>query len=611
MQQRKPNQEPPIDLVEQFYKENVDLKAILNSRKARKEVTAGLEPYTGEFGPAQKKHLLNRTMVGMAKRHMDDLDGLTLDEAIDLIFTPEELGEPVNNYFGELDGEAYKKIYRSDDVSPGSPFIDRPYAVNLNDGIFEQLAQERRRAIDTWISKSIYEQTTSIHWKLFIFLHNLTPTKVDMGGHKFLYNYIKLLFNSAFGNYKQHIYNLTLDPSMLNYLNLQLSKKETPDENYAREVQELFTVGKRPFSRFTEKDVRELARAIVGWNYDYGKIVFDEGHEPIINFDSSNHDTGDKYFSSFYGDKVIKGKPGDSGREELQEVIDMLFETDESFIYPCRRLYQFFVYPDVSDQVEENIIKPMARIMAENDFSLVEPLKTLLKSKHFFDSQQFNSLIKSPMEFVYGVHKDFDSFNGEMTTYIREENRNFYYSDGDRLDLFPEKFVNELSRSYYYFESINWGNSSQGMRLFSPPSVSGWPAYYQAPVYDLFWINSVTIKERKNTTEQATRWGFGIGDGVNIRFNLKTYLQTFTKPEDLNLLIEEMENRLLGSPMTDRAKKRLINSVLGEDSLNTNYWTSMVNEYLNNPSQDNRNNLSWRFEQLLFQFFELGEIHLF
>ena len=58
-------------------------------------------------------------------------------------------------------------------------------------------------------------------------------------------------------------------------------------------------------------------------------------------------------------------------------------------------------------------------------------------------------------------------------------------------------------------------------------------------------------------------------------------------------------------------KKRLINSVLGEDSLNTNYWTSMVNEYLDNPSQDNRNNLSWRFEQLLFQFFELGEIHLF
>jgi hypothetical protein len=253
----------------------------------------------------------------------------------------------------------------------------------------------------------------------------------------------------------------------------------------------------------------------------------------------------------------------------------------------------------------------MAKIMAENDFSLVEPLKILLKSKHFFDNQQYNSLIKPPMEFVYGLHKEFDLFNGELTTYIHEENKLFYYSDGERLNLFPEKFVNELSRSYYYFDSLNWGTSSQGMRLFNPPSVSGWPAYYQAPVYDLFWINSVTIKERKNVTEGATRWGVWLGDGVNIRFNLKTYLQSFENPEELNLLIEEMENRLLGSPMTDRAKKRLINSVLGENSLNTNYWTSMVNDYLNDPSQDNRNNLSWRFEQLLFQFFQLSEIHLF
>ena len=149
------------------------------------------------------------------------------------------------------------------------------------------------------------------------------------------------------------------------------------------------------------------------------------------------------------------------------------------------------------------------------------------------------------------------------------------------------------------------------MRLFNPPSVSGWPAYYQAPVYDLFWINSVTIKERKNTTEGATRWGVYLGDGINIRFNLKTYLQTFENPEDLNLLIIEMENRLLGSPITERAKQRLFNSVLGENSLNTNYWTSMVNDYFDDSSEDNRNNLSWRFEQLLFQFFQLGEIHLF
>ena len=133
MQQRKPNQEPPIDLVEQFYKENVDLKAILNSRKARKEVTAGLEPYTGEFGPAQKKHLLNRTMVGMAKRHMDDLDGLSLDEAIDLIFTPEELGEPVNNYFFEKTNEDWIENYGRNDVAGNTRYDHRRYLTQIPD----------------------------------------------------------------------------------------------------------------------------------------------------------------------------------------------------------------------------------------------------------------------------------------------------------------------------------------------------------------------------------------------------------------------------------------------------------------------------------------------
>lgn len=610
MQQRKPNQEPPIDLVEQFYKENVDLKAILNSRKARKEVTAGLEPYTGEFGTAQKKHLLNRTMVGMAKRHMDDLEGLTLDEAIDLIFTPEELGEPVNNYFYELDGETYKSIFRTEDVAPGEPFIDRPYAENINDGIFEQLAQERRRAITSWVNLSIYNQSTSIHWKLLVFLHNLTPSNDDMGGHKFLFCYIELLFNAAFGSYKDYIYNLTLDPSMLFYLNLQLSKKETPDENYAREIQELFTVGKRPFSMFTEEDVRGIARALVGWQHDYGKIVFEEGHEPISRFDPDNHDVGDKEFSSFYDNTIIEGRSGDAGKEELQDVIDMIFKTEESCIYPCRRLYQFFVYPDVTEQVEEKIIKPLAIIMRENNFSLAEPLKVLLQSQHFFDQQQYNTLIKSPMEFVFGVHKEFDLFNGELKTWIQEENREYYYSDGERPDLFPEKLIDELSRSYYYFNQVDWNTQSMGMRLFSPPNVSGWPAYYQAPVYDLFWINSVTIKQRKNLTESATRWGIWLDDGVSIKFNIKKYLETYENPKQLDLLIDEMQDRLLGAPIPERAKIRIKNSVLGE-SLDTNYWTTLVNDYFNEPSHQTRNNLSWRFEQLLYQLFELSEIHLY
>ena len=122
----------------------------------------------------------------------------------------------------------------------------------------------------------MYSQPTSISWKFFLFLHNLTPVQ-SFGGNKTIYAHLRLIFEGPFRSYKDFIYDLTMDPSMLEYLNLRLSRKETPDENYAREVQELFTVGKRPFSRYTEGDVQAAARLLVGWDFDWEKSIYGDG----------------------------------------------------------------------------------------------------------------------------------------------------------------------------------------------------------------------------------------------------------------------------------------------------------------------------------------------
>jgi len=601
VQQKRPNQEPPIDLVEQFYKENVDLKAILNARKAKKEVTSGLEPYTGEFGPAQKKHLLNRTMVGMAKRHMDDLEGLSLDEAIDLIFTPEELGEPVNNYFYEKTNEDWIENYGRDDVAPGEPFVNNASTQRGENQEYENGDWTRRQSIKSWINKSIYNQSTSIHWKLFVFIHNLIPTDGGQGAdNKGLHGYLELIFNSCFDDYRNTIYNITTNPAMLIYLNLGLSRKETPDENYARELQELFTVGKRPFSKYTEDDVREIARALVGWHHLY-ESIFEEG--PMkSNFNEWNHDTGDKYFSEFYGNRVIKGRTGKDGAKELEDIIDMIFNTEESAIYLSSRLYQFFVYHDITETIDKNIIKPMAKIMRDNNFSLIEPLKFLLKSEHFFDSSFFNSMIKSPLEFVFGVTKEFDLFNGHLRNYHEENSNNGIY-------IPPDKFINELSKSFYFFSQFDWRTRNMGLEIASPPSVSGWPAYYQAPVYDLFWINSMTIKDRVDFTNSATQWGLYLDDGTNIVLDKVSYILNYSNSENLDKLIQEMSERLLGGDIPLRAKERIKQSIL--QGKNESYWTEAINEYRNNPSEQNKNNLDWRFQNLLSEFFQLGEINLF
>ena len=598
MEYKNLNQEPQIDLVKQFYEENVDLKAILNARKSKKEVTSGLDPYTGEFGPTQKKHLLNRTMVGMAKRHVDDLEGLTLDEAIDLIFTPEELGEPINNYFHEISNEQWNDKYGRDDVSPGESFVYKNCIV-LNSSN-EAYDQNRYKSVYSFFPQSFYNQKTSIHWKLFLFLHNLIPSTPAPGGYKGIYGYFKLIFDSCYKDYRKTIYDITINPSMLAYLNLGLSRKETPDENYAREVQELFTVGKRPFSKYTEEDVRGIARALVGWHINEGS-EFKEGLTDS-SFDPNNHDTGDKYFSEFYGNKVIRGRIGADGAKELDDVIEMIFKTEESAIYLSSRLYQFFVYHDISDDIEENIIKPMAEVMRVNNFSLTEPLKLLLRSEHFFDISFYNSMIKSPFDFVFGLLKEFDFMNSNFRNYQQQQ-------DDTNAYIPPEKLTDPMSRWYYFSNPISSATWGLGMEIGRAPSVSGWPAYYQAPVYDLFWINSRTIQNRVSFTSSIIKWGLNIVDGNYLTFDGIKYILTYENVNNLDALIKELADRFLGGDVPLRTRDRIKQSVL--NGVNESYWSEAINDYKNHPTSNKKRELNNRIQELLFKLFQLGEINLF
>lgn len=601
----------PLNLVALFEAENINIKQLKAARKRRKQSTLGLTPYTGEWGKDQQRHLLNRTLVGLCPRHWKDIEGKNLTETLDLLLTEEtDLGQPVNNYYFEMDAAAYKARYESEDVGPGEPFIERQYT-RLRPTFEEQYGVERSAAIFSWMHKHVFEQETSIHWKLFIFLHQLVPTSaIDNGlGHKAGYNYIKLLFESCFGSYKQFIYDITLDPSMLEYLNLQLSLKETPDENYAREVQELFTVGKRPFAQFSEKDVREIARALVGWSCNYDELVFAAGAETAVYFNPDNHDTGDKEFSAFYNHTVIKGKTGEAGAQELAEVVDMLFETEESCVYICRRLYQFFVYPELSDFIEESIIKPLAQIMRDNNFSLIAPLKVLLKSEHFFDATLFNSVIKPPTEFLFGAMKDMDVINGELVKYSETGGDTIFASNNNTSFNFPEKFTNKQSLWYFLSKSVNYLSNGLGLSLMQPPSVSGWPAYYQEPAYDLFWINSLTIKNRKRATEDLVDWGMWLGHYLHIVPNLFDYLSTFSSPENLDAFIDELDERLLGGTLNPNSRERLRKNVLND--LNPNYWETAVRRFMQDPTIENRQAFHWKFGNLMRELYQLPEIQTF
>jgi len=612
VQQIKPNQEKPIDLVKDFYDQDIDHKALEKALTQRKNTAKGftnfsLDPYTGEFGDAEKKHLLNRTMVGYCHRHHKDLNGLNLEESIDLIFQEDEFKEPTNIYYWHRNAQEFKDEFGVEDVGPNEPFIDLASFKN------EFQSYPRPEIVQHGTYERFYNQKTSIHWKLVLFLHNLIPTRpIEPMGAKSGYNYYKLLFNSCFYSYKDFIYNITLDASMLEYLSLQFSLKDTPDENFAREIQELFTVGKRPFSKFTEKDVREIARALVGWRYDYNAIIFQEGHENIVTFEPWNHDIGDKYFSSFYGNKVIKGKEGEAGSEELQEVVDMLCEPEEHSIYIVRRLYQFFVYPSLTDEIEELIIRPLAQIYRESDFSLIEPLKILLKSQHFFENQIENSLIKPPIEFIIGMIKEVGSLKNGILYQINNDQQKSYNS------LFSPNYFGEREKHPDFIEfemgrNIDFHCRLLGMEIGQPPSVSGWQPYYQEPIYDLLWVNSSSFNERKNIVQNCLIYGHFIGwyNGfpVNLKYNLIEYINTFENPTSLNQFVDQFIFRFLGGEISENIRQDLMN-IFGDSE---NHWEEEINKLIGSSSfsKEEYSSVERRFQNAFKSLSIIGEFQLF
>jgi hypothetical protein len=137
-----------------------------------------------------------------------------------------------------------------------------------------------------------------------------------------------------------------------------------PNENYARELLELFTIGKGPavgpgdYTNYTEHDVMEIARALTGWR-DFGSNATSGDGAVGANFNPNQHDTGTKTLSYRFNNAVIPNL----GEQEYAHVIDIVFQQDEVARYICRRLYQWFVYYEITEEAEVNVIEPMAQIL--------------------------------------------------------------------------------------------------------------------------------------------------------------------------------------------------------------------------------------------------------
>ena len=517
-------------------------KKIVVSATMLRGLQSGLEPYNGPWTTNEVAHLLKRAMFGAKKSDIDYFLSRSCGEAVDELLQNIPVVDPPLRDYGLLQDE--NGMYDDTSVSRGQTWVN-DFNTNRDPGRRSGINRSREESLARWWAGLILTQNRSVTEKMVMFWHHhFSVQRQEVDNAMILYRYHRLLRNNVLGNVKELTKMVTIDPAMLLHLNGYLNSKRAPDENYAREMQELFTVGKGNDSLYTESDVIEAAKALTGWRIDEDTLT--------AYLKSDEHDMSTKRFSAFYHNTTISGSA--NGSQEVGELIDMIFSTTESARFICRKLYKWFVYYDIDDFAESNVIAPLAEILRQHDFQVSAALDVLLKSEHFFDKQNQACYIKSAFDFVAGTLRE---LNIAIPAYTDYEN------------------------GYPLFGSVCEKAAQMQQDLFQPPDVSGWPSYYQEPMYYELWVNSNTLPRRAAFTDAL------IEDGL---IDFRALAQHSANPADPDQLLSDLSELLLRYPLSQNSKNYIKNNFLigpsGNDSDWTNTWNSgnaaVINEKLGN-----------------------------
>lgn len=465
-----------------------------------------LNSFTGVLGRKRAAHLLRRACFGGSVSEIDSFANLTAAEAFNLLVRTDLPPTPL-----PVDSAGQEWI------STGPPEeSEENFDRLLNAWMIGQMM-----AVDVPTNQKL---AYSFRERLVFFFHTHFTTKVSVVNNPRSTYYQNQLFRFyAFDrddtvipsgdplvadtvypvNFRQLTKKICVDNAMLKFLDGRLNVKGSPNENYARELLELYSIGKGlegnipepefdgDYAYFTEQDVQEGARVLSGFNVDDTFSNIDEetnlpkGVPRGGGTTAGSHDNGSKAFSNRLRSATITPDPAlllgttateESVLDEISQLIDLIYSQSQTPIHICRKLYRFFVYHQVSPALENDIIQEMADIFVANEFKIIPVLEALFASEHFYDGDpgysddNFGSIIKSPLDLVVGFAKTFEIPVPSYTANI-----------GAYLDL-TTSFLTEIDR--------------QGMDFYEPFEVAGYPAYHQYPIFNRSWITTNYLTNR-------------------------------------------------------------------------------------------------------------------
>lgn len=526
----------------------------------------GLNLYTGPWTENEVIHLLKRTMFGAKKSDIDYFKTKSMTATVDELLNPTAAlpNPPVKEY------DDSGATLPDTNITLGQTWVNDPN----NDGT---IASRRRSSFKKWWMGNLINQDRSIREKMTMFWHNHFATEAnDIGNAQYVYKHHNLLRTNALGNFKSLVRAVTIDPAMLVYLNGQSNTVTAPDENYGRELQELFCVGKNGGAPYTENDVKAASKVLTGWRNN--STTMDS------YFTSSRHDSSNKTFSSLYNNTTIQGRTGaTAGDLEIDDLLNMIFATNEVAEHICRKIYRWFVYYDIDASVESNVIVPLAAILRSNNYNIKPVLDTLLKSEHFFDVLNQGCYIKSPVDLCVGLCRELNVVFPVSSDYISN------YGLWNWLVSFA---------------------SNMNQSIGDPPDVAGWKAYYQVPQFYEIWINSDTLPKRNQFTDTIMLTGYTFNT-KKIIVDAAEFAKTLSSSYNPNILIDDLIKYLFRMDLTTTSKNQIKKDILLAGQSQDHYWTDVWVEFINNPSNTANANLAkTRVRDLVKYLMNLSEYQL-
>lgn len=350
------------------------------------------------LGYDDARHLLNRTSFAATPAEIESYARLTREQAVERLLSTS----------------------RPQHVTPAPRWTAEPFesprrARTMSQEERQALQRERRQKgieLRAWWIDEMRVTPSPLTERMTLFWHNhFVSSDQKVHSPQLMYRQNVLLRRHALDNFATLLHEVARDPAMVIYLDNASNRKAQPNENFAREVMELFTLGE---GHYTEQDIKEAARAFTGWSIDIDRGEF--------LFRAAQHDDG------------MKTVLGRSGNLNGEDVLDLLLAHPRSAEHVVAKLWREFVSPTP----DPNEVKRIARTFRDSRYEIRAAVRALLTSDAFYAAENRATLIKSPVDLVVGTLRQFRFTTGEMLPFA-------------------------------------FALAQLGQNLFAPPNVKGWP----------------------------------------------------------------------------------------------------------------------------------------